>query len=316
VIGYVAKRMTQVVPLLLIMSAVVFLVMRSAPGDPVLAMYGGQPGVTPEVEQAARERLGLDQPLPVQYWHWLSGVATGDLGESYVNHSSVSGLLAQKLPASLELAIFALLITVVVSVPLGVIAAVRRGRPLDRAISWFAASGIAIPGYWLGIMFILVFAVWLDWLPSTGYVAFTDSPLESLRYAVLPALTLAVGLTAPVTRFVRSSMLDVLEEPYIRTARAMGVPERRVVYRHALRNAILPAITVIGLQFGTLMGGAIVIEWVFAWPGIGQLLVNSITGRDYAVVQGTILLTILLFAVANAIVDVTYISIDPRLRRQ
>src|SRR5262249_36960119 len=150
---------------------------------------------------------------------------------------------------------------------------------------------------------------WLDWLPSTGDLAFTNSPLESLPYAILPALTLAVGLTAPLKRFVRSSMLDVLGGPYIRTAPSVGVTERKVIYQHALKNAILPAITVIGLQFGTLMGGAIVIEWVFAWPGIGQLLINSITGRDYAVVQGAILLTILMFAIANAVVDVTYIAL-------
>lgn len=310
----IVHRFLQLIPLLVLMSIIVFLVMRLAPGDPVLAMYGGQPGVSAATEQAARARLGFDQALPVQYIEWARGVATGNLGESYVNHASVLGLIRDKLPASIELALAALLITVVVAVPLGVLAAVRHGRVTDRAISGFAASGIAMPGYWMGILLVLIFAVWLGVFPPNGYVPLTADPVESLRHVALPAITLAVALSAPVIRFVRSSMLDVLEEPYIRNARALGLPERTIVYRNALKNAILPTITVLGLQFGTLMGGAIIIEWVFAWPGIGQLLINSITGRDYSVVQGTVIVTITMFVVANAVVDVLYIVLDPRQR--
>ena len=295
------------------MSTLLFVALRLAPGDPVLAIYGAQPGVSREVIAAAQHELGVDQPIVVQYGRWASDVARGDLGVSSVNRRAVTELLLEKLPASLELAFAALLLSVLVSIPLGTLSAVRRGSWLDQAVGGFVAAGIAVPSFWLGILLALLFAVELGWLPSTGYVPFLEDPIANLQYLALPATTLAVALAAPVTRFVRSSMLDVLQEPYIQTGRALGLSENAVIYRHALRNAIPAAITVIGLQLGTLLGGAVMIEWVFGWPGLGQLLISAITARDYAVVQGAILLTIALFVFANVLVDVMHAWLDPRI---
>jgi peptide/nickel transport system permease protein len=313
--AYVVRRLLQLIPLFIIVSTLLFIALRLAPGDPVLAIYGAQPGVPREVVEAAQRELGIDQPIVVQYGHWVSDVVRGDLGESSVNRRPVTDLLGEKLPASLELACAALLLSVLVAIPLGTLSAVFRGSRFDQAVGAFVAAGIAVPSFWLGIMLVLLFAVELRWLPSAGYVPFVEDPVGNLQYLVLPATTLAVALAAPVTRFVRSSMLDVLQEPYIQTGRALGLSENTVVYRHGLRNAIPAAITVIGLQLGTLLGGAVMVEWVFGWPGLGQLLISSITARDYAVVQGAILLTVFLFVFANALVDVMHAWLDPRIGR-
>ena len=311
--AYIGRRLLQLIPLFLVVSTLLFVALRLAPGDPVLAIYGAQPGVSREVIAAAQHELGVDQPIVVQYGRWASDVVRGDLGVSSVNRRDVTELLREKLPASLELAFAALLLSVLVSIPLGTLSAVRRGSWLDQAVGGFVAAGIAIPSFWLGILLALLFAVELGWVPSTGYVPFLEDPIANLQYLALPATTLAVALAAPVTRFVRSSMLDVLQEPYIQTGRALGLSENAVIYRHALRNAIPAAITVIGLQLGTLLGGAVMIEWVFGWPGLGQLLISAITARDYAVVQGAILLTIALFVFANVLVDVVHAWLDPRI---
>jgi peptide/nickel transport system permease protein len=313
VTAYIGRRLLQLIPLFLVVSTLLFVALRLAPGDPVLAIYGAQPGVSREVIAAAQHELGVDQPIVVQYGRWASDVVRGDLGVSSVNRRDVTELLREKLPASLELAFAALLLSVLVSIPLGTLSAVRRGSWLDQAVGGFVAAGIAIPSFWLGILLALLFAVELGWVPSTGYVPFLEDPIANLQYLALPATTLAVALAAPVTRFVRSSMLDVLQEPYIQTGRALGLSENAVIYRHALRNAIPAAITVIGLQLGTLLGGAVMIEWVFGWPGLGQLLISAITARDYAVVQGAILLTIALFVFANVLVDVVHAWLDPRI---
>jgi peptide/nickel transport system permease protein len=241
-------------------------------------------------------------------------VARGDLGDSYINHVSVSTVLLQKLPASAELAVVALLLAMLVAIPGGVIAAVKHGTLLDRLLVAFVSSGIAIPGFWLGIMLVLLFAVVLRWLPPSGYVDLQRDPLGNLRFLCLPALTLAILLAAPILRFVRASMLDVLGEEYIRAARSKGLPEQVVVFRHALKNALIPTITVLGLQFAGLLGGAILIEWVFGWPGLGWLAVNSISARDYLVVQGTVLFVATVFVLVNLLVDLLYAVVDPRIR--
>jgi peptide/nickel transport system permease protein len=312
--GFIVRRLLQAIPVLLCVTIVVFVVLHLSPGDPVMAMYAAQPGVTNDMLQAARAKMGLNQPLYAQYAIWLSGVVRGDLGDSYINHVSVSTVLLQKLPASAELAVTALLLAMLVAIPGGVIAAVKRGTLIDRLLVAFVSSGIAIPGFWLGIMLVLLFAVVLRWLPPSGYVDFQRDPLGNLRFLCLPALTLAILLAAPILRFVRASMLDVLGEEYIRAARSKGLPERVVVFRHALKNALIPTITVLGLQFAGLLGGAILIEWVFGWPGLGWLAVNSISARDYLVVQGTVLFVATVFVLVNLIVDLLYAVVDPRIR--
>ena len=311
---YVIRRLLLAVPVLLFVTLIVFLIMHLSPGDPVTIMLGGQVGVTQETMDAVRAKMGLDEPVYVQYFIWLRGVLQGDLGYSYLNHLPVSTMLAQKLPASAELAVASIFLALVVAIPGGVLAAVKRNSLLDRLLTTFVTAGIAIPGFWLAILIVLLFAVALDWLPSSGHVDFRRDPVGNLRFLVLPALTMSILLAAPIMRFVRSSMLDVLGEDYVRTARAKGLAERTLIYRHALRNAMIPTVTVVALQFAGLIGGAVLIEWVFAWPGIGWLAVNAISARDYSVVQGIVLVVAVIFVVANLIADLLYAALDPRIR--
>jgi peptide/nickel transport system permease protein len=311
---YILRRLVQAVPVLFVVSVVVFLVMRLSPGDPAAQMYGAQPGVTRETIEAARREMGLDQPLVQQYLSWLGNFLRGDMGRSYINHLPVNAIIAQKLPASLQLAASALLIALLIAIPSGVVAAVKRGTRVDALLSALMAMGIAIPGFWLGILMVLVFAVWLGWLPPSGHAPLTQNPGQNLRFLVLPATTMAILLAAPIMRFLRSSMLDVLGEDYIRTARAKGLAGAGVVLRHALRNAIMPTITVVGLQFAGLIGGAIMVEWVFGWPGVGWLVVNAIFSRDYMLVQSTLMVVAATFVLVNLLVDVLYAVIDPRVR--
>jgi peptide/nickel transport system permease protein len=311
---YILRRLVQAVPVLFVVSVVVFLVMRLSPGDPAAQMYGAQPGVTRETIEAARREMGLDQPLVQQYLSWLGNFLRGDMGRSYINHLPVNAIIAQKLPASLQLAASALLIALLIAIPSGVVAAVKRGTRVDALLSALMAMGIAIPGFWLGILMVLVFAVWLGWLPPSGHAPLTQNPGQNLRFLVLPATTMAILLAAPIMRFLRSSMLDVLGEDYIRTARAKGLAATGVVLRHALRNAIMPTITVVGLQFAGLIGGAIMVEWVFGWPGVGWLVVNAIFSRDYMLVQSTLMVVAATFVLVNLLVDVLYAVIDPRVR--
>jgi peptide/nickel transport system permease protein len=310
--GYVVRRLLQSVPVLLASSVVIFLIIHLVPGDPALAISGGE--ASPEQLAVIRERLGLDEPLWRQYVVWLGGVITGDLGVSYLSGLPVLELIIQRLPATILLATAGLLIAILVGFAAGIIAAVRENRPADWTISSASAVGIAIPEFWLGILLILGFALYIDIFPPGGYVPFMQDPARALQYLVLPALALSVNTTAMLTRFVRSSMLEVLNEDYIRTAVAKGVRDWSVVTRHAVRNALIPVLTIIGIQFGRLLGGAIIIESVFAWPGIGRLLVDAIRERDYAVVQGVMLLLVVIFLVINLIVDLLYGLVDPRVR--
>jgi peptide/nickel transport system permease protein len=313
--NFVLKRLLQAIPVLFFVSASVFFVMRLSPGDPVVAMYGGQPGVTREMMDAARTRLGLDQPPHLQYIGWLSGILRGDLGDSYINHLPVSTILLQRLPATLELAVASILLAVVFAIPTGILAAMRRGGVLDHVVTAFVTAGIALPDFWLGILMVIFFAVTLGWLPSSGYVELERDPLANLRFLLLPAFTLAIKLAAPIMRFLRSAMLDVMGQDYIRVARAKGLSERRVVSRHALKNALIPAVTVVGLQFGALLGGAVMVEWIFGWPGIGWQIVQSINTRDYWIVLSGVLVVASAFVLANLLVDILYAFLDPRISR-
>jgi peptide/nickel transport system permease protein len=317
---------------LLGVSLVVFFMVRAIPGDPAQILLGQT--ATPEAVREIRTRLGLDEPIIVQYLLFLRDAATGDLGDSIVTGQPVTTTLMEKFPATLELALAALLFAVVIGVPIGVIAAVRQYSLLDRITSVIALTGVSMPIFWLAMVFVVIFTVNLEWLPFPGRVgnevSFTsytgvytlDTLItfnlpafwDVLKHLILPAVALGTIPMAVVTRMTRSSMLEVMNEDYVRTARAKGVAPWRVVFRHALRNAMLPTVTVIGLQFGLLMGGAILTETIFTWNGIGQYAIQSINGRDYAGIQGVVLYGAVFFVLINLLVDVLYAILDPRVR--
>jgi peptide/nickel transport system permease protein len=311
---YVIRRLLQGVPVLFVVSLIVFGLMQLVPGDPVLTKFGAQPGVTAEMIEEMRRQWGLDRPAHVQYLVWLGNILRGDLGLSFTYvHYPVSDLILQKLPATLELTVASLFVALIVAIPAGILSAVKPNSWMDYFVSLFVTMGMAIPGFWLGIMLILVFAVQLKWLPASGYVPINENPSQNLKHLILPAVTLSILLMAPVMRFMRSSMLEVIREDYVRTARAKGLAEIAVIRSHVLKNALIPTITVVGLQFAGLLGGVVVIEWVFAWPGIGWLAVQAIFQRDYTVVQSTVLLVATSFVLINLIVDVLYAVVDPRI---
>jgi ABC-type dipeptide/oligopeptide/nickel transport system permease component len=322
---YVARRLLLLVPVLIGILAIVFFLVHLIPGDPAAVLLGPQ-NATPVAVRALRHALGLDRPLGVQFLIYLGRVVRGDLGISIFQNISVVAIIGQHLPATIELTVCAMIVGVLLGVAAGVAAAVRRGSIIDIAGSVLAQLGVSMPVFWLGILLILWFAVDLRWLPAFGRgapllqalaeaVAGRPGPLvDSLRHIALPAISLGVGLAALMSRMVRSSMLEALQQDYVRTARAKGAPPARLVMRHALRNALLPVVTIVGLQFGSLLGGAVLTETIFGWPGIGQLLVTAIGQRDFPIVQGTTLVTALLFALVTLAVDLLYAAIDPRIR--
>lgn len=311
---YIIRRVLQAIPVLWVVVIIVFLLLRLSPGDPATAMLGNIPGVTKEIIDQVRSELGVDKPLVVQYVNWQIDLFRGDFGQSYYNKVPVTTLIAQRLPKSMELAVVALAIALPFSLGAGILAAVKRGTWIDHAATAFVTAGIAIPGFWLAIMLVLLFSVHLKWLPSSGYVSFFDDPVGHIRILILPALTLAILVAAPSMRFLRSSMIEVLNEDYIRTARAKGLAQRIVVNRHAVKNALIPTVTFVGLQFASLLAGTILIEWVFGWTGIGWLIVNAIHSQDYLVVQGGVIVMAFFFVAVNLGVDILYAVLDPRIR--
>lgn len=311
---YIIRRVLQAIPVLWVVVIIVFLLLRLSPGDPATAMLGNIPGVTKEIIDQVRSELGVDKPLVVQYVNWQIDLFRGDFGQSYYNKVPVTTLIAQRLPKSMELAVVALAIALPFSLGAGILAAVKRGTWIDHAATAFVTAGIAIPGFWLAIMLVLLFSVQLKWLPSSGYVSFFDDPVGHIRILILPALTLAILVAAPSMRFLRSSMIEVLNEDYIRTARAKGLAQRIVVNRHAVKNALIPTVTFVGLQFASLLAGTILIEWVFGWTGIGWLIVNAIHSQDYLVVQGGVIVMAFFFVAVNLGVDILYAVLDPRIR--
>ena len=310
--GYILRRLLEAVPVVLLATVAIFLGMRLIPGDPALVLAGEN--ATPEVIDAIRQANGLDKPLPVQYLIWLNNVVHGDLGVSFFSRTPVATLLGQRTPATLELAIAAMLVSVLLALPTGVVAAVWQHRPADWLISGFNGLAVAVPSFWLGILAILLFSLALGWLPPGGRGDFGRDPAGEMKFLLLPAITLALPGVAAISRLVKSSMLEVLHDDYVRTARSKGLSESFVVTRHALRNAMVPVATLLGLQFGRLLGGAVIIESVFSWPGLGRLMRDSIGNRDYAVVQASLLLLVLVFIIINLVTDVTYGVLDPRIR--
>ncbi len=307
---FILRRLLFAVPVLAAMSVFVFLMIRLVPGDPVQTMLGFR--ATPANVAQVRADLGLDRPLVTQYVDYMDGVFHGNLGQDYVSHSPVSTLLAQRLPVTIELTALAMLLAVLVGVPFGVRAAARPG--LVRAASeGLVVAGISIADFWLGIMLVLLFAGIWHVLPPSGFVPLLTDPVGNLRYLALPTLTLAFGEAAYILRTTRGAMDEVLELPYIRFLRAKGVRERRIVYRHALRNASPTIVTVVGIQFGVLLGGAIVIETLFALPGVGRLIVTSIQQRNYTVVQGGVMVVAALFILVTLVTDIVVGWLDPRI---
>ena len=309
---YVIRRLVQAVPVMLFASVVVFLMIYLVPGDPVLAVLGGE--ARPEQVEAMRKEMGLDRPLVVQYGRWLGRVVRGDLGVSFINSYPVWSLIGLKLPATLALSVGALTVALAISLPLGILAAVRQGSWVDRLAVGFTALGLSVPTFWLGVLLVLLFSLRLQWLPASGYVPLFTRPALSLQHLLMPSVTLGIAIAAILTRFVRTAMLEVIRQDYVRTARAKGLPEGRVVIRHALKNAFIPVLTVIALQVGNLLGGAVITESIFDYPGVGQLILYAVTTKDYTVVQGTLLLLVFAFVFINLLTDVAYAILDPRVR--
>jgi peptide/nickel transport system permease protein len=308
---YVLRRLLQVLPTLFVVSLVVFGLMRLVPGDPA-QVFAGQDATEAQID-ILRRQLGLDRPLHVQYLVWLRRLLAGDLGVSYHTGLAVRELVTQKLGATIELTIASMVIALAIGIPASVVAALRRKTTADRLATVTVLVGLSLPSFCLGIVLILVFSMWLRLLPPIGYVPLHENPARNLRFLVLPALTLGIILAAPIMRFMRAGMLDVLLEDYVRTARAKGLSERTVVARHVFKNAALPTLTMVGLQAGELLGGTAGVEVVFAWPGVGRLLADSIFQRDYAVIQVVVLLLAVTFVVINLLVDVLYARLDPRI---
>lgn len=309
---YLARRSLMLVPTLFLSSILIFAIIQLAPGDPARMMLGTE--ATEQQIARERTRLGLDEPIPVRYVVWLSDVAQLNLGTSQVNNQPVTGLVADAFPNTLRLALIALSLAILIGFPLGIWAAVRQNRGADFAVTSFSSLGLSIPSFWLGLLLILVFAVNLRWLPPSGVGDPGKSFLFNLEFLILPVITIAVSNMSVFSRFVRSAMIDVLGSDYVRTARAKGLPESTVIGRHALRTTLLPIVTTVGIQFGSLLGGAVVTESVFAYPGIGRLIVRSILNRDYPVVQATLMLVVAIFLITNLIVDISYAYLDPSVK--
>jgi peptide/nickel transport system permease protein len=309
---FLVQRALTAIPTLFIVTLMVFGVQRMLPGDPALILAGEDR--RPEVIAYIRERYRLDDPIPVQYLAWLAQVARGDLGQSIRTNQPVTELILEKLPVTVQLAILSILVALVIAIPAGVLSAVHKNSVIDHLSTLFALSGLSIPNFWLGIMLILLISVQLQLLPASGYVPLSESVTENLKRMIMPAFVLGTGLAAVLMRQMRSSMLEVLRQDYVRTAQAKGLAGWIIIVRHALRNALIPVVTILGLQMGTLLSGAVLTEQVFTIPGFGKLVVDAVFNRDYAVVQGLVLFTATAYIVINFLVDVAYALLNPRIQ--
>jgi peptide/nickel transport system permease protein len=314
IVIYLSKRLIYLIPVIFILTVFVFAMIHLLPGNPADIILAGEGGAEdPVVRAALMKELGLDRPLPVQYGIWLWRALHGHFGKSVYSQEEVFNLILHRVPATLLLAFAAMVVSILVALPAGIISAVKRQKPADYGAMIFALVGISLPEFWFGIMLILVFSLWLRWLPSMGYVSLSENFFGAFKYLILPAVALGLRMAGVVTRMTRSSMLDELGQDYVRTARAKGLPERTVILLHTLKNALIPTVTIVGLQFGTILGGTVVVEMVFSWPGLGQLLVEAILTRDYLVVQAAVLFISCLFVFVNFLVDFVYTLLNPRV---
>lgn len=311
-LGYIVKRLFSLIPVLFVVSVAIFLIVHLTPGDPAAAILGIE--ATEEQIEALNEEMGLNLPVHEQYLNWITGVLSGDFGHSYFMDESVTESIFSHLGPTVSLAIMAEVVALILAIPIGMIAAYRRGTLTDQTLMIISLLGMAVPSFLLGLLFMLAFGVYLQWLPIAGYEPLSEGLWNHIRYLILPAISLGTIQAALVARMTRSSMLEVLNTNYIKTARSKGVKEYMVVFKHALRNAFLPILTVIGQSFGTLVTGAVVVETIFNLPGLGQLIINSIERRDFAVIQGVVLFVTLVYVFINLVVDLLYGVIDPRVR--
>ncbi|HBT69372.1 MAG TPA: peptide ABC transporter [Agrobacterium sp.] len=309
---YIGKRLLVAIPTLLIISIFVFSLQKLLPGDPVLAMAGEERD--PATIEFLREKYRLNDPVPLQYINWLGGVVTGDFGISLRTNQPVLKLIGQKLPVTIQLAVMAMFFAMVIGIPIGILAAVKKNTWIDYTANIVALSGLSIPNFWLGIMLILLVSVKLGWLPASGYESIFVDPVRSIETMIMPAFVLGNALAATLMRHTRSAMVAVLSSDYIRTARAKGLSPREIILSHSFRNALLPVITLLALLFGELLAGAVLTEQIFTIPGFGKMTVDAVFTRDYAVVQGIVLCTAVGFILMNLLADIAYVLLNPRLR--
>ncbi len=309
--GYVIRRLLGIVPVLILVAMGSFLLIHLVPGDPAMVMLGND--ATPQQIQTLRTQMGLDRSLPEQFVLWVGQVLRGNLGESFFLGRPVTQALMERLPATLQLALLSLLFSLLIGIPAGILAAIRQNTRWDQLVMVSAMGGISIPSFWLGLTLILVFSVGLGWLPSGGYTPLWEEFWQGLRVLILPSISLGFMQAALIARMTRSSMLEVLRLDYVRTAKAKGLGWRRITLRHALKNAMIPVITTIGTAFGVLLGGAVIVEIVFTYPGLGRLVVLAVQRRDYPLVQGALLLTSVIYVLVNLAVDLLYSLFDPRI---
>lgn len=313
-LSFILRRLLIAIPTILLISVFVFTLQKLLPGDPILAMAGEERD--PATIEFLREKYRLNDPIPVQYITWVGNALTGDLGISLRTNQPVLELIGQKLPVTIQLATMAMIFALVIGIPAGILSAIRKGTLTDYVANVVALSGLSIPNFWLGIMLILLVSVKWQLLPASGYVPFGEDPLRSIQVMLMPAFVLGTALAATLMRHTRSAMLSVLTSDYVRTARAKGLSERRVILRHAFRNALTPIVTLSALLFGELIAGAVLTEQIFTVPGFGKLIVDAVFTRDYAVVQGIVLVTAVGFIIMNLLADVAYVLLNPRLRGQ
>lgn len=309
---FALRRLLSVIPTLLIVTLLVFAMVKLLPGDPARLMLGEE--ATPQALRELRTQLGLDRPLATQYLSWLWSVLHLDFGLSLKDHASVSGLIAEKLPVTTELALLSMLLSVIIALPAGILSALRRGSWIDQLVTLLSLSGISLPNFFLGILLIYLFSIRLAWIPASGYTTFLENPGRNLLLLVLPAVTLGVHSGAVLARYLRSSLSETLLQDYVRTAHAKGVSSVVVTFKHALRNALIPFLTVFGLQLGGLLGGAVITEQIFSIPGFGRLLVDAVFTRDLPVIQGMVLVSAMSVFLVSFLVDLSYAAADPRIR--
>lgn len=309
----IAKKLLMMIPIILVVSIILFLLLKALPGDAAM-VAAGELGTDADIE-AAREAMGLNKPLYVQYLDWLLGVLRGDFGNSLLTGTPIVDKVIQRFPATMELALLSMVISVLIAVPLGIISAVYRGSVWDTISSVFAVIGIAMPSFWLGMLLIILFALNLGWLPASGYVPFFEDPLRSLQLMILPAFSIGASFAATTTRQTRNALLEVLDQDYMMTAKAKGLPGHIVIWKHALRNALIPVVTVVAMQTGKLFGGAVIAETVFVIPGLGSEIVNSIMRRDFPTTMAMIMIVAVIVIFINTFIDILYGFIDPRVGR-
>lgn len=309
---YIARRLVATIPVLILISAITFFAIRLLPGDPAIALLG--PEADLNLLEALREELGLNKNVVLQYFEWIGNAFQGDFGESRRSGDTVTALVSDRLEVTIELGILSLILAVIIAIPIGLLAGSRPNTPFDYLGTLFAVLGAAIPNFWLALVLILIFAVELGWFPALGFTSFRDDPVENLRGMILPAAAIGVAQAAILARQTRAAMVEVLQQDYVRTARAKGLRERTVIVRHGFRNAVIPVVTVLGLQVSNVIGGAIIIESVFSLPGVGKLLIDSIFNRELVTVQALALMLAVSVALSNLLVDVSYAYLDPRIR--